>query len=612
MSNSCKAVHAGKSSMLTAFFLLCVSGLFAQATYDAAFQPISFLNANKVHKVGTNGSAAGNVTLYTNVITVGAQPIDCIVRTVSITGGTFTLPGGAAGGTIPFDYSSATGTGMSANDDKFFSPTFNFNAGGGNCQFRFEFILGGSYNNGTNTGTAVNLQNVYLNSYDIDGNGTAGTNQFNEYNGFSSYSLGAGTTLGVSFNATSRLTRFLSSISTNVSVVTDQTTRIRLAFNTISSLDVVVGSQGTGAAYFFLDFSIGAAVWTPTTVLTPVVDLNTGTAGNDNTQSTCTLPASLTNGSTNYTNSGSAINEIRTTFASASITNGNSETLVVNGSTSPANAAIALGFAGAGSSTFTLAGATFKAQTSVSAGVSTIAFTNNAGGTLSTAQTEALIDALQYKHNGVTPTNGTRDFSIVVQDGALLSNATTFSATVSCSTLPVTWLYFNGQLNGTAAELAWGTSYDQDNSYFDVERSTDGTIFKTIGRVTASAQAQLTKEYRFADNSFAGGTLYYRLKQVDKNGSYTYSAVIKINQADAGKIVMLKNRFSDVLQINIPQTNTEAVQAFIYDSNGRLVIRKSLLPGINRISTGTLMAEGIYMVTVRSEKGILYSSRFMK
>lgn len=51
--------------------------------------------ANKVHKVGTNGSAVGNITLYTNVITIGGQQIDCIVTSVSLTGGTFTLPGKA-------------------------------------------------------------------------------------------------------------------------------------------------------------------------------------------------------------------------------------------------------------------------------------------------------------------------------------------------------------------------------------------------------------------------------------------------------------------------------------------------------------------------------------
>lgn len=596
---------------ITALLLSSFSSLFSQATYDANFQPISFLNANKIHKVGTNGTANGNVTLYTNVITVGSQAIDCIVRTVNLTGGTFTLPGGAAGGTIPFDYSSATGTGMSANDDKFFSPTFSFNAGGGSCRFRFEFILGGSYNDGTNTGTAVNLQNVYLNSYDIDGNGGASTNQFNEYNGFSSYSLGSGTTLGVSFNSTSRLTRFLSSISTNVSVVTDQTTRIRLAFNTISSLDVVVGSQGTGAAYFFLDFSIGAAVWTPTTVTTPVLDLNTTTAGTGDTDATCTSATNLTSGATNYTSSANAINEVRTTFTSASIADGNNETLVVNGSTSPANAAIALGFSGASSSTFVLSGATFRAQTSVSAGVSTIVFTNNAGGTLTTTQTEALMDALQYKHNGVTPTNGNRNFSFEIQDGALLSNAVTYTANVGCSALPVSFISFNGRVNGSTAALAWATSFEQDNAYFEVEKSTDGVTFTTVGRVAAVAQPQSTNNYVYTDRNLLQGTTYYRLKQVDKNGTYAYSSVVKLTQQTATAVTMVYSN-TGVLQLTVPLTVTAPAQVVVYDANGRLLIRKQLANGTNRINTGTLAAGAVYTVSVQNEKGIIYTGRFVK
>jgi hypothetical protein len=53
---------------------------------------LAFLAANKIHKVGTVGSSAGSKTLYTNVITIGSQQIDCIVKTVSISNGSFSLP----------------------------------------------------------------------------------------------------------------------------------------------------------------------------------------------------------------------------------------------------------------------------------------------------------------------------------------------------------------------------------------------------------------------------------------------------------------------------------------------------------------------------------------
>lgn len=595
------------------FFVFCCSSLaFSQATFDASFQPITFTNASKSHRVGTDGSGVGNVTLYTNVITIGGQAIDCIVRTVSLTGN-FQLPGAAAVGTIPFDYSSATGTGMSANNDNFFSPTFNFAAGGGSCRFRFEFILGGSFNNGTNTGTAVNLQNVYLNSYDIDGNGGGGTNQFNEYNGFSSYSLGTGTTVGASFNATSRLTRFLSSISTNSSVVTDQTTRIRVSFNTISTLDVVVGSQGAGQAFFFLDFSIGTATWTPTTVTTPVLDLNTTTAGSNNTGATCTSASNISSGTTNYSNTVGSINELRITFPTASITDGNNETLVVNGSTTPANASLQLGFAASSSSTFVLSGATVRAQRSVAAGVSSIVFTNNAGGTLTSTQAEAIIDALQYKHNAVTPTNGSRAFTLEVQDGPLLSNPTSFTVNVGCSTLPVSWLYFNARANATETELSWATSFEQDNAYFEVERSTDAVVFNRIGRIHAIQQPGARNEYRFTDLQTGGlGMVYYRLKQVDKNGTYSYSKTVTVKQSEGGSITMLALPSADVLQVNVPQVFTAPVQLHVFDANGRMLIRRSLQQGVHKVNLSAITATGIYTVTVSNHTGVLYTNRFIK
>lgn len=591
--------------------LLCLSfSSFSQTTFDANFQPIAFRNANKIHKVGTNGATAGNVTLYTNVITVGSQQIDCIVRTVSLTSGSFQLPGSPAAGTIPFDYSAVSGTGMAANNDNFFSPTFNFDAGGGNCRFRFEFILGGSFIDGTNTGTAVNLQNVFLNSYDIDGNGGAGTNQFNEYSNFSSYSLGSGTTVGASYNSTSRLTRFLSSISNNITTVTDQATRIRLAFNTVSAIDVVVGAQGAGQAFFFLDFSIGTGTFTPTTVTSPGLDLNTSTGGSNNAGTTCTSESAISSGVTNYTNTAGAINDIRTIFSSASILNGNDETLVVNGSTSPVNAVIQLGFTGSSSTTFVLAGATFRAQRSVTGGISTIAFTNNAGGTLTNAQTEALLDALRYKNNALSPLAGLRELQFTIQDGVFNSNTASYVVDIACSTLPVTWLSFSGNATTTSNELKWATADEYNNAFFEVERSTDAIHYKTIGKVTPGTNT--ANEYRFADLQPAHGISFYRIKQVDINASFRYSPVVRIVRSGSDQISFRTNVASGRLNITIPPDVPGNMQLTVYDANGRMLLRAPLSRGVNDVSTQTLTAQGIYTLVIQNEKGILFTGRFAK
>ena len=236
--------HLGQKSVvfLTVLFLLTgYSTARAQAVFNANNANISFLAANKIHKVGTNGSAVGNVTLYTNVITIAGQSIDCIIRTFSLTNGSFALPSGAPGGTIPFDYSSPTGSGLTDNLDRFFSPMLTFNNGGGSAKFKFEFILGNSYNNTTHKGTPVIIQNITLNTYDIDGNGGTGSNQYNEFGGFSSVTLSAtpATRVSYSYNTASGLTKFRSNINANSTIATAPEHRVMVQYDEVSTFEIM-------------------------------------------------------------------------------------------------------------------------------------------------------------------------------------------------------------------------------------------------------------------------------------------------------------------------------------------------------------------------------------
>lgn len=311
-----------KTSALRAILLSCAVYLLlqlgsfasqAQAVFNVNSGIVGFLAANKIHKVGANGSAAGNVTLYTNVITVAGQRIDCIVRTTSVTNGTFTLPGGAPNNTIPFDYSSATGSGLTDNQDRFFSPMLSFGNGGGNVRFRFEFILGNSFNNTTNKGTPVILQNVVLNTYDYDGNGNSNSNQYNEFGGFFTYTLSANpaTKVAASYNTVSGLTKFRSMIIDISTVATADPHRVMVKYDEVSILDIMVGADAANGAYFMLDFSSGPA-WggTVTTVSTPSLDLSPATPGNNFNSSSCGAAVRpITSGSASQSLTGSSNTE---------------------------------------------------------------------------------------------------------------------------------------------------------------------------------------------------------------------------------------------------------------------------------------------------------------
>jgi hypothetical protein len=101
----------------------------------------------------------------------------------------------------------------------------------------------------------------------------------------------------------------------------------------------------------------------------------------------------------------------------------------------------------------------------------------------------------------------------------------TAAAAAAPSPLPVTLLDFTAQLQGGAVALAWHTASEVNSARFEVQRSLDGTSFKTLGRVTARGTSTTDTTYPYRDATLPAGAsqLYYRLRQVDLNGTATYS-----------------------------------------------------------------------------------------
>ncbi|WP_222165208.1 beta strand repeat-containing protein [Edaphocola aurantiacus] len=367
------------------------------------------------------GTAAGDVIVYRGVATLSGQAIDCIVKTVSVTSGTTFSA---------YDQEAPSGSNYSSNDPKFFSPQVSFPSsasGGGSIQYNFQFILGGSYSTTTKTGTNVVLQNVKINTYDIDGNGTSGSNQYNEFGGFTTSEVGSATTLEPAvYNATTGLTTYRSSISSNSPVVTDDPTRARVTYNNISDFSVRVG--GAGTAYFFIDFSAGPAFSTAVETDVPSVDLNTGQIGVNNFGTGCGTNMNFTaSGQTNITpTTGSNLSRMQVSFPTAEILNGTNERLIVNGATSGGTLALSSDIA---ATTVALGGVTYNVVSTTASGVRTIVFDKT---NFTIAQAEALLDALQYNNNATTPSSGSRNFTVNVRNSAFQSPNAIMTATLNC------------------------------------------------------------------------------------------------------------------------------------------------------------------------------------
>ena len=431
-----------KMIILVISFLFSVTSGFSQ-TFNANYQPVNFggTGVTITNKVGT-GTSVNNKILYQNVITIGTQSIDAIVTTAALNNvGTFTA----------FDQ-TGTGTGFTNNLPVWFSPQFNFGTGGGSAQFRFEFILGGSYNNTTNTGTPVTLQNVRINTYDIDGNGTTGTNQFNEFGGFITYELGNPTNLATSYNGSLELTKFRSNLSANSADPNDVKNRVRVTYSSLNTFTISVGSEGSGLAYFFLDFSTGPTFTTAVLTSAPNLDLNTNTSGlNNSNVFSGNTSVNFSNGATNITSTGTTLDDLKVSFTSAMLLNGASELLVFNGAT--AGGTIPLNFANNASiSNLTVGGLTYAVTATIASGVSTLSFTKSGGGTVTLAQVEAFIDAMRYQNSATTPSSGTRTFNLKIRDVSLTSPTAQFITQLYIHSCPSVDSRNNG--NGQASQCA--------------------------------------------------------------------------------------------------------------------------------------------------------------
>ncbi len=104
----------------------------------------------------------------------------------------------------------------------------------------------------------------------------------------------------------------------------------------------------------------------------------------------------------------------------------------------------------------------------------------------------------------------------------------TFGSLTSSNPLPVELLYFQATEMSNKVELNWATATEIDNDYFVVERSVNGTDFEEAVKLEGAGNSNIPLEYKSRDEYPLQGTSYYRLKQVDFNGNYTYSALVAV------------------------------------------------------------------------------------
>ena len=164
---------------------------------------------------------------------------------------------------------------------------------------------------------------------------------------------------------------------------------------------------------------------------------------------------------------------------------------------------------------------------------------------------------------------------------------------VYTNTLPVTFKSFDGVMQNGQSLLKWTTTNEINNKGFDVERSTDGQTFSTLGFVAGQGNSNIENNYTYTDVKPVNGVNYYRLKQIDNNGRFTYSSIIQLKNVIADFAwSVYPNPVVDNGWMQVQLPNAAKVSVQVISSTGTI---------ISMIDKGTLQT-GTYSIPLNLNK----------
>ncbi|WP_299759219.1 SGNH/GDSL hydrolase family protein [uncultured Pontibacter sp.] len=172
--------------------------------------------------------------------------------------------------------------------------------------------------------------------------------------------------------------------------------------------------------------------------------------------------------------------------------------------------------------------------------------------------------------------------------------------------LPVELIRFEAAKDSRGVQLEWVTASEKDNSRFEVERMQEGSAFKIIGAVAGAGNSNERITYTFKDTDLPEGILYYRLKQVDLDGSFSYSKMVAIHHTVAAlpAVSLYPNLTDGSEAVQLYATgfaDAASVTISLYNTMGKQLLKTTLQVQPQgtvdaAIQMPTKLPEGLYIV----------------
>jgi hypothetical protein len=174
------------------------------------------------------------------------------------------------------------------------------------------------------------------------------------------------------------------------------------------------------------------------------------------------------------------------------------------------------------------------------------------------------------------------------------------------SSLPVKLATFTADKTENQAVLKWTTTAETNSDFFEIERSFDARKWESAGTVSAATESSEKLSYEFTDRNILKGAILYRLKMVDKDGTFAYSRIRSLTFGEAKGISVYPNPVIE--RIYISSENLPEVESIrVINAMGQVVAASSKVTD-EGMTVGHLSA-GIYIIQIRKTDGRMQAEK---
>ena len=172
--------------------------------------------------------------------------------------------------------------------------------------------------------------------------------------------------------------------------------------------------------------------------------------------------------------------------------------------------------------------------------------------------------------------------------------------------VPVRFIDVKARLQNDKALVSWQVANEQNVSHYEVMHSTDGSSWRSVGRVGYQGGNTL---YNFTHNAPVDGINYYQIKQVDINGPVMLSHVVSVNKGKAISINVYPTVFTTNFKVDNGSNKKGMIQ--MYSADGKAVLQYPLSAGITVVNAA-ILAKGIYLYKIIIDGVVAATGRMIK